>query len=117
MQTRPRLLERFQERVRRFDAEKLRARNPNDPTRRLIRSARSEGNRLAHAIDADLNSFGLDREEIGMEAVQRPTAGVTAALGVVTRAEKAGGEGERRLLERRLRDPVEEERARKFVEA
>ena len=74
----PGLFEGLQERVRGLEPQPLRARDRDDASGGLVGPAGGEGEGLAHAVDADLHALGLDREEIGMQALENAAAAAAA---------------------------------------
>ena len=79
MQPRARLLERLQERIRGLDAEELGPREADDAPRALVGSPGSERDRLANAIDADLDALRIDGEKVGVESVKNAAARFASA--------------------------------------
>src|SRR5262249_30594370 len=112
---RARLLERLEQRVRGLEAEQLRPEDPDDPARGLVGAARAERQRLADAVDADLNALRRDRQQVGVNSGEDPAAAATASLGVVPRAEEAGGEAQRLPLQGLFGWAREEQRTRESL--
>ena len=107
-----RLFERLQQRVRGLGTEDLRPGNTDDAPRALVRLPGSERDRLAHAVDPDLDPFRLDVQEIGVKGVERAAAGLARSIRISSRTEHGRRYAERLFFERAFRWPVKKERSR-----
>ena len=110
-----RLFERFEQRIGRLQAEKLRLRNDRHPARCFVRPAGAEKNGLTNPVDPNLNAFRRHPHQIRMKRREGPAAGRALSARVVAGAEKPGRETAGLHLQARRVGTRQQESSRKPV--